>query len=527
VNITVRAENRPPVAVVTSPTEGARLLAERPISFDGSASLDPEGGTLRFVWQTNRTVDPIGDRDRFTIKLPVGRYRVTLSVYDLAGASGNATINVSVITDVPPSLSGGSVTPPVGPEGRPGGFAFRVTYKDPDDDPPQEVLVKVGHAGAFTAYAMGPEDHSATGYRAGRVYVATVPLTAGAHEYVFSCRDPFFSCATALFEGPQVYLVETIDISAVGARVTVNWTERGSVSVLRAAPPSPPPAGVVVISTIVRFDLVAGAWSEARASLRYEAGATIDPSTIGLWRFDAGRGLWVPASGQHDDGTRVEGDLPGGGVFAVLGAISYEHQNKPPVLHIKYDSKDAYVDRPLQFDATCSTDPDSGVLLFYWSFGDAPGGAGSVWVPGERVTHLFKGPGVYEVVLRALDGQNEVQLARNVSIRKYQAAAPGPLDNPGVLFVMGALLLLAFVLAVSNRIRLSRPEGYGAAIGGATHPEEEGEYDKLFRKLTEDELRGRPSEGPGAVGEESDGTGDGAPGGEDGGAGGTAGEGEG
>jgi hypothetical protein len=205
----------------------------------------------------------------------------------------------------------------------------------------------------------------------------------------------------------------------------------------------------------------------------------------------------------------VEGDLPGGGVFAVFGAISRENINHPPLLQIAYDAKDAYVERNLGFDASKSSDPDGGVLLFYWSFGDEPGGAGAEWSPGVRASHVFKGAGVYVVALKAQDGENEEYLYRNVSIRKYEAAPPGPLDNPQVLFVMGLLLLMAFVIAIANRIRLSRPKGYEAQFGGAYEREEEDEYAKLFRKLTEDELRGAMEEprdgGGGAEGAEAPG----------------------
>jgi len=387
-----------------------------------------------------------------------------------------------------------------------GGFVFRVTYSDPDDDPPAEVLVKVAHRSVFNAYAMVPDDPADATYTDGRGYHASVALETGAHQYVFSCRDAFFACATTLFDGPQVYKVDTVDISAVGVRVTVNWTELGTVSVLRASLPAPPPTGAVVLSSVVRLELEIGSWSSARVAMRYDVSSVIDPKSVGLWRFDVGRGLWVPASDQRVDpnGSVAEGELPGGGVFAVMGAVSRENVNHPPALQISYDAKDAFVDRTLGFDASKSSDPDGGVLLFYWSFGDAPGGAGAEWTPGVRVGHVFKGAGVYVVALKAQDGENEEYLYRNVSIRKYEAEPPGPLDNPQVLFVMGLLLLMAFVIAIANRIRLTRPKGYEALFGSAYEREEEDEYAKLFRKLTEDELRGameEPRDGGGEVAE--------------------------
>ncbi len=497
VRIVVRAQNAAPVAAIASPVEGGRFLFDRPIQFDGSPSRDPEGGTLRYLWETNRTGDLIGDRERFSIKLPLGRYRVTLSVYDLAGLGTSATINISVESNRPPELVAGAVAPAVGPEELEGGFEFRITYMDPDNDPPIEVLLKVGRRGVFTAYAMAKAAGAGSAYRNGVEYVAHGPLTVGAHQYVFTCRDEFYGCATALANGPQVYLVEELDIQTLGARLEVNWSELGSTTVLRASSPAPPPTGAVVISSVVRFELGIGEWSEARVGLSYSPNSAIDPTSIGLLRYDVGRGLWVPAPDMSHNSTahRVEGAFVGtAGVYAVMGSVSEDNQNRPPDLRIAYDAKDAYAGREVGFDASPSTDPDGGVLLFSWSFAPSPGApAGTEWTAGLRIEHLFEDPGVYEVLLKAIDGGNEHVLSSNVSVRRYQGEAPGPLDNPQVLFVMGLLLLLAVVLAVSNRIRLGRPKGYEAHFGRAyTDRREEDEYSQLFRKLTEDELRGRP-----------------------------------
>ena len=502
VRILVRAQNAPPVAAILSPVEGGRFLYDRPIQFDGSPSRDPEGGTLRYTWETNRTGDLIGDRERFTIKLPLGHYLVTLTVYDLAGLGTSATANISVVSNRPPGLAGGGVDPAVGPEGLEGGFGFRVSYTDPDGDPPREVLLKVGRRGVFTTYAMAKAAGAGSAYRDGVEYVVHVPLFVGAHQHVYTCRDEFFGCSTALADGPSVFLVEELDISILGARLTVNWSELGTASVLRSSLPAPLPTGAAVISSVVRFELQAGEWSEARVVLSYTPSAVIDPATIGLMRYDASRSLWVPAPDQASNASahRVSGALVGaGGVHVVVGAVSEQHQNRPPELHITYDAKDAFAGREVGFDASRSTDPDGGALLFYWSFAAAPGErAGAEWTAGLRLDHVFEEPGVYEVVLKAQDGGNEHLLSSNVSVRRYQDEPPGPLDNPGVLFVMGLLLLLAVVLAVFNRIRLGRPRGYEAHFGRAyTDRREEDEYSQLFRKLTEDELRGRPPEGPG------------------------------
>ena len=149
VSIRIRAFNQPPVAVITEPEEGQAFLSGKRTTFDGTASYDPDGGPLIYRWETNRTIDPIGTTSKFTIRLPLGSYRVTLYVFDQVGDPGTAVVNISVVVNVPPHLSDGRVSPLAGPWDLEGGFDFSVTYRDDDDDPPTSIQVKVGPPGAL------------------------------------------------------------------------------------------------------------------------------------------------------------------------------------------------------------------------------------------------------------------------------------------------------------------------------------------------------------------------------------------
>jgi hypothetical protein len=223
--------------------------------------------------------------------------------------------------------------------------------------------------------------------------------------------------------------------------------------------------------------------------LKYEEGHLADPETITLLWYDSARGLYVPTTRQHHDANNrtVEGDMPSGDVvMAVFGELSESHQNNPPHLEISYDIKDAYVDKRLWFDASASSDPDGGTLLFHWDFTDdsVPG----PWVPGVTAYNVYEAEGTYEVVLRALDGQNEHFQHVNVTIRVEEDVSPGPFDNPTMLFLLGSLLVIAFGIAIAYR--LHRPSTYDDLFGKAYRRREEDEYSQLFRKLTQEELRG-------------------------------------
>ena len=489
INIRIRALNQAPVAIITEPLDGARFLNGRSITFDGRQSYDPDGGTLVYRWETNRTIDPIGTTARFVIKLPLGSYQVTLFVYDQVGDAGTAVINISVEINVPPELFKGNVRPDIGPWDLPGGYNFSVTYRDDDNDPPTTIQVKVGPPGSLVGHDMVRSDPGDDNYRDGVRFHAQERLPAGMNTYVFTCRDLFYSCATALYDGPMVYHIQTIEAPNLGATITINWTRVGSVTAQSVIPPGPEPPETVMISQTIRTIIDPGVWSQARLRLEYSTGHLVEEDTITLLWYDGIRGLWVPASGQHHDpvARTVEGNMPSGDVvMAVFGRLSDDHVNNPPNLVITYDTRDAYSGEVLWFDASCSTDPDGTVLLFYWDLTDD--GKPGPWVPGTRVSHMFDEKGVYEVVLLAIDGGNPHYKAENVSIRAEREYSPGPWDNTSALFLLASLMVIAFGMAVAYR--LHRPRTYDDLFGKAYREKEADEYSQLFRKLTEEDLMG-------------------------------------
>ncbi len=90
------AVNRPPVAAVTgTPTSGQPPLA---VSFDGSASRDPDGDALRYAWDLdgNGAFDNgTAVRATWTYSSP-GRYVASLRVTDTSGAADTESITISV-----------------------------------------------------------------------------------------------------------------------------------------------------------------------------------------------------------------------------------------------------------------------------------------------------------------------------------------------------------------------------------------------------------------------------------------------
>ena len=92
--------NVAPTAVPrATPTSGAAPLS---VAFDGSASTDPEGGALTYAWDFdgNGTDDATGVTANHTYPAG-GTYLARLTVRDPLGASGSATVTISV-NNTPP-----------------------------------------------------------------------------------------------------------------------------------------------------------------------------------------------------------------------------------------------------------------------------------------------------------------------------------------------------------------------------------------------------------------------------------------
>jgi hypothetical protein len=103
--------NRPPVAnagpdqvVASEPSCGAR------VTLDGSASSDPDGEPVRYVW-TGSFGTAFGAAP--VVTLAPGTHVVTLRVFDIHGASASDSLTVTVEDRTPPSIASAAATPSV------------------------------------------------------------------------------------------------------------------------------------------------------------------------------------------------------------------------------------------------------------------------------------------------------------------------------------------------------------------------------------------------------------------------------
>jgi probable HAF family extracellular repeat protein len=163
----VTQENRPPVAnagsdqfVNCSGGAGQAVL-------DGSASSDPDGDALSFVWREGSTV--VGNGATVAVSLSVGSHTLTLRVTDSHGASSEDNVNVVVGDTVAPV-----VTCPANREANANGDGVALV---PDY---REGLVASDNCTAASALAVAQSPAAGTAVRCGTYMVLlTVSDAAG------------------------------------------------------------------------------------------------------------------------------------------------------------------------------------------------------------------------------------------------------------------------------------------------------------------------------------------------------------
>jgi hypothetical protein len=95
-SVVIRVREAPTVsAVITSPAEGQTFEVTQYVQFDGSDSTGQAGAILGYSWSSNLS-GSLGTQKTFSLRLPEGGHAITLTVSDGQGATGTATVNITV-----------------------------------------------------------------------------------------------------------------------------------------------------------------------------------------------------------------------------------------------------------------------------------------------------------------------------------------------------------------------------------------------------------------------------------------------
>jgi len=165
--INIAASNVPPVAVISGPSNGTEGIA---VSFNGSGSSDADGTIVSYDW--NFGDGSAGSGETVSHTYVAGTYTVTLTVTDDMGATGEATMNISITAPTEPQ-------PPIADAGGPymANVGASVQFDGSGSMDPD---------GTITSYSWDFDDGSAPGTGVGPVHVYTA---SGTYIVVLTVTD--------------------------------------------------------------------------------------------------------------------------------------------------------------------------------------------------------------------------------------------------------------------------------------------------------------------------------------------------
>lgn len=335
----------------------------------GRASIDPDGEISQYVWTFPDGTEATGQRASHMLTDP-GLHRIGLTVYDnFPGGAAQDQSEVLITVNAPP-----------------------VAVAGPDH------LIAPGDSVVFDASQSYDTDGQMSAFR-WEFDDLGAPLDAPRIERAYTAPGVW-----------SAQLVVTDDSGVLNATASDDVTIR-----VNAAPVAEAGPAITTDSLYVEFDASGSADADGDAL---------------IYRWDFGDGS-VPAYGEKT--THV---FPRSGIFPVtlrvddgtglsnaraIDATTVTIQTRP--MADAGGNRDVCSGEPILFDASASVDPDGGLLLYSWDFGD---GSGSDLI---NPTKTYEQPGVYPVTLRV---RNETGTEHGTDLDRIAALVrEGPIADAG------------------------------------------------------------------------------------------------
>ncbi|MCR9135678.1 MAG: PKD domain-containing protein [Alphaproteobacteria bacterium] len=354
--------NRPPQAVAG---DSKQACVGDVFVFDGSSSIDPDGGLLRYQWD-------FGDGETSDIINPTkiygapGNYRVRLDVTDESGLA-NASHADEVLASVLPA--------PVAHAG-------------------DDIEICAGTTIRFDGTASSDVDGVVNRYS----WDFGDGQTGGGDQPEHSYAEEGIYRVTLQIEGDNLGICSPVS------------TDDLTVTVLDA------PVAVIT----------ANAAAAVGEELEFDSRqSTSKSATISGFEWEFGDGMQATGDvvrhaydkpGVYEVRLKARATEGAGGCESV-DVVHLITVNAPPLAEIESASS-VEVDRPLSLSAAGSSDSDGGITAYRWDFGDG------TQATGVSVNHVWREPGQYDVVLTVDDGTG---LSNSTSTRtKTIEVTPAP-----------------------------------------------------------------------------------------------------
>jgi PKD repeat protein/DNA-directed RNA polymerase subunit M/transcription elongation factor TFIIS len=393
--VEINISNVPPVANISSPTDGEMFNKFAEIELDGSATADPDNTTfdLYYYWLIEKSGESpiiITNLSKPRVQLDEGDYTITLWVddgvtEDLFGRAHNVStmVNITVENRAPVARAGFDQKINLGEVAYFNGSAsFDFDgFRDEEN---------------FT-YTWDFGDSSGTGVGMAVNYSY---MDGGMYNVTLTIDDGSLSNSTATDN--LTIIINQIPNARAGQDITDAMVDEP-----------------VLLDASDSYD------DDTDDVLRYR------------WTFDAAHANQDTAWDTSPFANVTYGSV---GVYTatlnVTDGFAYDtatiqitvlKSNSAPVCAAGSDISNVDVDEVIQFSGGNCSDPDAGdILTFSWDFGD---GTTST---GENVTHRYSDNGVYKVTLNITDGEMWANDTLTVTVRPKAAEIESPNDGSSV-----------------------------------------------------------------------------------------------
>ncbi len=423
--------NEPPCAVASGP---GFSCVNTEIFFDGSQSTDSPDDKLTYRWDFGDGETAKGAKVAHKYKKG-GDYIVTLTVTDDSGSmcdTGIDKLNVSINT--PPVADAGDdiilcktspydsleVTFDASKSRDADGHALTYIW-DFGDGETQEgktVIHKYEKGGEYVAKLLVIDETDTECNRSTQtklVKLNRAPLADAGGNLNICLTDKADFNASNSFDSDGDVLTYTWDFgdgqTAVGKKASHKYT-RGGVYKVQLEVSDNTKTDCSIVSETILVDVNSSPAADISAediacvgeSMKFNGAKSTDPDDDRLsYTWDFGDG--TTASGANAKHVYAKGGLYKTTLFVDDGKDSdcsgsarmhYINVNTPPVAEAGPNLLICVTDK-VEFDATESYDPDNDSLTYTWDFGDG------TTARGPKVSHGYKGIGVYKVVLTVTD----------------------------------------------------------------------------------------------------------------------------
>ena len=463
-------DNRPPISAVTAdPTSGVVPLT---VSFDGSASTDPDGDALTFNWTFGDGEQGSGVSVSHTYALS-GTFTATLAVTDGRGGSDTSSVVITVSDSVPPPVppsvewdarldtlgvfleeadvaagtfywklvsadfeSDGEVLPPPGGGNESGGrHAVFVKALNEGGNPieNQKVIASWPTGNPTTAvevFTKGPFDN----------FWGDFPMSGGnwCPSFPEGPRGPYGTYIGDA-RSDAVWGMAMPCNRHVSFRLVWQWTQK------TGGDQNDPPLASASANPIN---------GNAPLVVTLDGSVSSDPDGDPLtytWSFgdgQAGAGAIVSHTYEQSgsfDATLTVDDGRGASASTTIRIEVGSMANAPPIAFASASTNSGTLPLTVTFDASGSSDPDGDPLSYSWDFGNGQQGS------GVSVAHTYDLAGTFNVHLTVQDGRG----GTDTSGITVTAISPGGGNAKSKLTIhagFGGPLSMQFVAEAKPRI---------------------------------------------------------------------------